>query len=688
MQLTIRKKLVGFSLFYLLLLVLLLAMGLFSWKKIEENASMKEWVRISSTGLFRARTEEKAYLQYYKAEHAANVGEEGGKILSVLSMLKKSMSNEIELTNLVTDMGSYLEVFDQLVAKHKESAAAQQSMDKTVDDADKVMDEIFMKLRSRESELIASGEQLDEDSKHMLAAATDAKMFMYQVQGLYYEFLDKGDVSYMNEFANVMTRNAPGHKGALSGYSKFLKDDLIDSRVGIITSLIDTCDSLSVKTLDLYNKEDALIKKLDDIGSKAVSDADKLLGKVQKQADQAVVKAKMYIIILSIVGAAVALFFGLALSVSITSTLKNIVNMLSDIAQGEGDLTRRLNAHSKDELGDLAKWFNIFIEKLQELIKKVAVNTQSLTESSQLMESTSKTLDDNTKAMSGQSSNLESSGDKLATNVSQMSQAAESVSSSLNNIAAASEEIASTAQNVASAVEGMNEATSEIAKNCSKESSIAAAANQKAKSAREIMDKLGESAREIGNIVDVITKIAGQTNLLALNATIEAASAGEAGKGFAVVANEVKELARKSAQATEKISQQVSDIQKQTSLSIETMESISKIIEEINMISDSIASAVEKQATTTKEITQNMNGVSEATSSLTQNVQSAAANTSELASNAQESAKETQGMSNNIKNLNGSVEETARTSAETSQSAASLLKLAGQLKEIVSQFKI
>ncbi len=120
------------------------------------------------------------------------------------------------------------------------------------------------------------------------------------------------------------------------------------------------------------------------------------------------------------------------------------------------------------------------------------------------------------------------------------------------------------------------------------------------------MKKLGESSQEIGNVIKVITSIAQQTNLLALNATIEAARAGEAGKGFAVVANEVKELAKQTARATEDIGRKIESIQGDTKGAVKAIEEISAIINQINDISNSIASAVEEQTVTTNEISRSV----------------------------------------------------------------------------------
>jgi methyl-accepting chemotaxis protein len=141
-----------------------------------------------------------------------------------------------------------------------------------------------------------------------------------------------------------------------------------------------------------------------------------------------------------------------------------------------------------------------------------------------------------------------------------------------------------------------------------------------AQSTTETMKKLGESSQEIGNVIKVITSIAQQTNLLALNATIEAARAGEAGKGFAVVANEVKELAKQTAKATEEISQKIEAIQGVTKGAVTAIEEISTIINQINDISNSIAAAVEEQTATTNEIGRSVNEAAQGVNDIAKNI--------------------------------------------------------------------
>jgi methyl-accepting chemotaxis protein len=208
---------------------------------------------------------------------------------------------------------------------------------------------------------------------------------------------------------------------------------------------------------------------------------------------------------------------------------------------------------------------------------------------------------------------------------SSLNASADDTSRQAGVVAAASEQAGRNVQTVATGTEEMSVTIKEIAKNAAEAAKVATAAVGRAQRTNSLVGKLGESSTEIGNVLKVITSIAEQTNLLALNATIEAARAGEAGKGFAVVANEVKELAKETARATEDITRKIEAIQADTTSAVSAIGEITTVIGQINDIQSTIASAVEQQASTTNEMGRNLHELAQASTEIAQNVTTVAA---------------------------------------------------------------
>ncbi len=264
------------------------------------------------------------------------------------------------------------------------------------------------------------------------------------------------------------------------------------------------------------------------------------------------------------------------------------------------------------------------------------------------------------QAISKNATSLASSSEELAAVSMQMSSNAEETAAQAKVVSGAAVEVSSNTQTVAAGVEEMSASIREISINAVEASTVANQAVQIAQRTNATMAKLGESSTEIGSVLKVISSIAEQTNLLALNATIEAARAGELGKGFAVVANEVKELARQTAKATEEISGSITAIQSDTNGAMVSIEEISIIINKINDISSLIASAVEEQAATTGE--------------MGRSVSTAAASSANIASN--------------IGSVSEAAQSTTEGAANTQVAASDLAKIASELQDLVSKFKV
>ena len=307
--------------------------------------------------------------------------------------------------------------------------------------------------------------------------------------------------------------------------------------------------------------------------------------------------------------------------------------MLGVVGQAmKGDLTVQIPVKGEDVVGQMGEGLQSFLTNLRETMGRFADNAQQ----------------------------LGSSSEELTVVSQQMASNAEETSTQAGVVSAASEQVTKNVQVVATGTEEMSASIREIAKSSNEAARVAKQAVGVAESANSTINELGDSSVEIGKVIKVITSIAQQTNLLALNATIEAARAGEAGKGFAVVANEVKELAKQTAQATEDISQKIEAIQAGSKGAVDAIGEVSTIINQINDISNTIASAVEEQTATTNEIGRNVG----------------------------EAARGSGEIAQNISGVASAADSTTQGASDTLKTSQALSEMAGQLQELVSRFTL
>jgi methyl-accepting chemotaxis protein len=453
-------------------------------------------------------------------------------------------------------------------------------------------------------------------------------------------FTAKGDEQQnkAEEFAQhsklLQDRIAKARDLAVDSASKAMLDDekqLSAEYVKAGTSLADAiihnpsaAPGLLGPYLQLYKDLQGKIEETSDQLGKSAQEAELSATKKAAEATHAMfVMCGISLLLLLVVASRITL--------NITRGLDSFSERFQRMAE-TNDLTSRVDQDREDEIGKLGACLNLFVEKVHDILTQIAQTAQDVSGASVDLSTASQQISANSAETSAQADVV--------------SKAAQAVSQNLQTVATGADEMGSTIK--------------EIAKNATEAAKVATSAVKVAEATTATVSKLGDSSTEIGQVIKVITSIAQQTNLLALNATIEAARAGEAGKGFAVVANEVKELAKETAKATEDISRKIEAIQTDTKAAVDAIASISGVIHQINDISSTIATAVEEQNATTNEMSRNVS----------------------------EAANSSQEITSNIAGVAEAAEGTTRGATDTQKASQQLVETSAQLRRLVEQFKI
>ena len=614
--------------------------------------------------MFQARDHEKEYLMHKKAQSVDGLNRNIINLNDLIGNIQ-SKTGDKTLSSMLSEIGNLTKKYHSLFKQTAENIINIEGLKIKMKEASMVIFETFEEkfrkpiLEAQNMALVTgegSSPVLDEILK------TSDKIVMSLKDARLYEnaFILYGDAGYIDKFNEklkiwenikedfiflINTANDATLKGAYS---------TIQQQFGIYNS--DTFDRI----FSLWKVNSKISKSMQSTGDELVNTVQRF----QQAAEGEMVRVKNASMKFGAALLAIGIISGILLTYfivrSTTKPISQVANSLKDIAEGEGDLTARLEIKSKDEVGVLSEWFNIFMDKLQNIIKDVAGNAESLGASSCELSDLSGQMSQGADNMSGKASTVAS--------------AAEEMSSNMHSVAAAMEQAATNVNMVASAAEEMTATVNEIARNSEKARSITNKAVSQSRNASEKVDKLGIAANEISKVTEVITEISEQTNLLALNATIEAARAGEVGKGFAVVANEIKELARQTADATQEIKKKIEGIQGSTDETVTEIGHISKIINDVNEIVSTIATAVEEQSVTTREIAGNVAQASLGIAEVNENVAQSSAVSGEIAKDIIEVTQLADEMSNS--------------SSQVNMSADELSKLAKELNGMVGRFRV
>jgi len=403
----------------------------------------------------------------------------------------------------------------------------------------------------------------------------------------------------------------------------------------------------------------AVLEPLQTSYVKAVNDMNAFLSaRTEESNKSAYGKALIAIVMLGIAGLVISILVAFWIIRSITKPLNEAVEAATRIAAG--DLTVSIDYASDDEIGQLSRGMNKMVNNLCQMFGEVATVVQTLSSSA--------------AGLSSISSQMSQGADQTLDKSNTVASASEELSATMYSVESSMDQATSNINTVATATEEMTVTIRDIAGNAEKARGITGEAVSNTRNITEKVNSLGRSAREIGKITETISAISAQTNLLALNATIEAARAGVAGKGFAVVANEIKELAKQTAEATEDIRNKIAGIQESTESNVTDIQKISGIIQDVNEIVTTIAAAIDEQSIATKDIAKN--------------IAEAAQGAQEVHHNVSESSKVSLSIAQDVAEVNQAAGEMSSSSAQVKMNAEDLSHLAEKLKELMSRFKV
>ena len=366
----------------------------------------------------------------------------------------------------------------------------------------------------------------------------------------------------------------------------------------------------------------------------------------QQNASDTILSSNRMLIIVGLTVTLCNIFFGWMLSHHLLRGIKSMIARIKDIAQGDGNLTKRVEIESNDEIGELGKWFNEFIQKVHDIVTEVTIVTHDLASNSSQIAAANEQMSQGMSQQTNQTTQISSAVEQMSSTVTEVSRKSTDAVECADEAGRQANEGGQIVKQTVSGIQQISRIVNE--------SAIA-------------INDLGKRGEQIGQIINIINDIADQTNLLALNAAIEAARAGEQGRGFAVVADEVRKLAERTTNATDEIAQSIRAIQEETSSAVSRM-------------NDGIVS-VDEGVELAQQAGKSLHGIVESTQKVALMIQSIAASTEEQASASAEIAR-------SIESINTVAHQSSISATQTSQTTMDLSEKAKHLESLVGRFEI
>ncbi|MGL1904453.1 MAG: methyl-accepting chemotaxis protein, partial [Fibrobacterales bacterium] len=577
---SIKNRLIIFSASSLTLIILVISIMFYYYQKIDRNNSVTQKTMLVESYLQQMRVAQKQYLKYYDETEIDLFNFKYSQAEELFSDVVQNTgaAHKEEIDSLNTQLSKFAAEFGLLVEHHQRLVADETSINSISTSMDKSIQSILVDIEMHGTDLQMEGELLPADETEMINIVREMKIVYLSFENRRREYaLTGNEILYAEIFKELhsdITKykilNVVEFAAILNNetYSKEVKS--LQNNFEVYKKKFDHLHTLNVEEL-------ALSRSLDDHGGSISESIERIINQLNTDVSDMKQSAYTVVIILFVVIFVLFFFITLSFVTTVSSSIKTLSESVE--AVGNGNLTVEIAVEGNHELSGITRDFKDTVNNLQKLITEITENTTLLDASSNELNTISGTLANGSQTM--------------VTKAHEATGSVTEASENVTNIANSLEHMAENITTISSAIEEMNSSISEISNNCQNEMQMTQSAKEHANETKVVMTQLNSSASKVSKIIEIIHNIADQTNLLALNATIEAASAGDAGKGFAVVASEVKELAKQTADATSEIEQQIQDMLRDTKLSIEAIDEINTITEEVSSISQTIASAIE-----------------------------------------------------------------------------------------------